>query len=291
MSAPPSAASAVNCADLAARAAQFAGIAGIAGIGGVVASVKSYIETAGGLVSTSQRLGVSAENLQKFRFAAEQTGLSAEGLEGGLSKFQRTLAGLARGGKDTAKVIPLLSKFGITLAEIKAGDISAMLPKIASGFQKNTSALTRNAMATALFGKSGAELINFLSQGGEEMTRLGEIAVKLGIITNQEAADANKAGDQWKQFQRAATGVRNALAAELLPAIQPIVVALTEWIAANREWLRTKIHDAVQGLIGIFNELREALAGIDWTAFGRGLRNFGSAILWIVTWWAAGATR
>ena len=72
---------------LATRAAQFAGIAGIAGIGGVIASVKSYIETAGGLVSTSQRLGVSAENLQKFHFAAEQTGLSAEGLEAVSANF------------------------------------------------------------------------------------------------------------------------------------------------------------------------------------------------------------
>ena len=60
-----------------------------------------------------------------------------------------------------------------------------------------------------------------------------------------------------EEVQRAVTGVRNALAAELLPAIQPIVVALTEWIAANREWLRTKIHDAVQGLIAIFKELRQ----------------------------------
>ena len=31
------------------------------------------------------------------------------------------------------------------------------------------------------------------------MAKLGAIAVRLGIITNQEAADANKAGDEWKR--------------------------------------------------------------------------------------------
>ena len=35
-------------------------------------------------------------------------------------------------------------------------------------------------------------------------------------------------------------------------------------------------------MTAIFKELRLSLAGIEWTAFGGGLRNFGSAILWIV---------
>ena len=173
-----------------------AGIAGLAGIGGAVAAMKDYITTATAVGKASQRLGVSAEALQGFRYAAG----NAEIADDALTKLQKTMATVARGGKSVASSAGLLGKFGVSAQMIKAGNLEEILPRIAEGFKQNENPTLRAQMALALFGKSGQQLIPFLAKGRDGIAALSEEARRLGIIIpQQQIAQAQAANAAFKR--------------------------------------------------------------------------------------------
>jgi hypothetical protein len=79
-----------------------AGLAGFASafsVGLLARGIKSALDYAGSLGEVSQQLGVTTRDLQVFRFAAGQLGVSQEQLETGLSKLTITLGRVAAGAK------------------------------------------------------------------------------------------------------------------------------------------------------------------------------------------------
>jgi hypothetical protein len=245
------------------------GLAGVAGIGGAIAAMKSYIDTGNEVSKVSRRLGISAEDLQKFRYAAG----GPETADDALTKLQKTLATVSAGGKKVAPTAALLSKFGITLKDVRAGDISTILPRIAEGFKRNENPILRARMAMALFGKSGQTLINFLAKGREGLAEAGAEAERLGLITNEEASEAKRAAATWRDMNTALTGVKNAIGAELLPVLIPIVDQFKEWLVTNRQWLRVNIAAAIKSIA-------DAIKSIDWTAVLAGFERFGRWLEW-----------
>jgi len=249
-------------------------MAGIAGFGGAVAGFKSYIETADKLGKTARRFGTTAEYLQQFNFVAERSGLSAETAQDALGKFMKTLGTASKGGKAAKDLIPLLSKMGITMQEIKAGDLASILPKVAAGFEKNVNPVLRNDVALKLFGKSGAKLIDMFAQGKISMQELMQEALRLGVITTEETKQAEAAADAWLDFTKSITGVKNAIYAEFLPAVKPVLDVMKAWVLENKKVIK----DEVTKFVKRFGEI---LKSINWTAIYEGIKSFVKGMDWI----------
>jgi hypothetical protein len=210
-----------------------AGIAGLGGIGGAVAAMNSYIDKAAALGSASQRLGITVEGLQAFQFLTGDT----EAANNALTKLQKTFTTISSGSKAGQKLVPLFRRMGVSMDAIKNGNMDEILPKIARSFQANVNPTTRARMALALFGKEGQKLIPMLAKGEAGLAEARAEMERLGIITQAETATARQAKLEMRRFGFAIEGVKNAIAAALLPAMVPIVVAMTNWIARNREFL------------------------------------------------------
>lgn len=249
-------------------------MAGIAGFGGAVAGFKSYIDTADKLAKTARRFGTTAEYLQQFNYVAERSGVSAETAQDALGKFMKTLGTASKGGKAAKDLIPLLSKMGISMQEIKAGDLASILPKVAAGFAKNVNPVLRNDVALKLFGKSGGKLIDMFAQGKISMEELMKEAVRLGIITNQDAAEAEKAADAWLDFTKSITGVKNSIFGALLPAVEPVLKVMKEWVLTNKEIIKEEVTK-------FLTKLGEIIKSIDWGRLYRGAKQFVKGMDWI----------
>jgi len=225
-------------------------LAGVAGIGGTVKALQNYVQTAHEVSRASRRLGVDAETLQIFRFAAG----GPERADMALTRLQRTMVGVVQGTKASEKAAEALSRFGVSQEEIEAHDIGALLPKIFEGFRQTTDPVQRASDAMALFSvRTGQMMIPFLIQGAAGLETAGQKLRELGIISNEQAAQAGETALAQKELNFAFDGVKNAIAGELLPVWKDFLVAVKDFLVTNRE-------DIAAG----FKALGEALKGIDW---------------------------
>lgn len=146
-------------------------------------AIKKALDYAGSLGEIAQQLGVTTKDLQVFRFAAGQVGVSQEELETGLSKLTITLGKVAAGAKAP---IAALNAIGVSVDEIKGKDTGEAFRIIADGLQKVTDRSQRAAIEVALFGRSGAKLDTLLSGGSSALNELADAAERLGIVLSDE---------------------------------------------------------------------------------------------------------
>jgi hypothetical protein len=250
-------------------AAPLAALAGAAGFGGVVYEMQRYITTTDELAKTSLKLGVGVEQLQMLRHAAKLSGVEISTVENSVVLLTKSMIAAQKGGKNN-KQAELFARLGISLKDANGQMRSAadLMPELSNAFMKNTNATTRLQLATTLFGKSGAEMIKLLAGGPEQLQAMYAEMEKLGIITTAEAKAAEQAADAQHRFSTAIAGVRNAVAAKLLPSVTRTLISMTEWTAANRAWISTKIDKFIEGFA-------EGLSKIPWGVIGAGLRKFG----------------
>lgn len=239
---------------------------------GVKSATSAILDYGGAVQDASDKTGVAAGLLQAYRFGAEQAGVGAEELDDALVKLNKGMAEAAA-GKDKG-FAALMAKMKIPLRDAK-GNITSVadaLPQIANAFEKTTDPALRTRMAMELFGKSGAKLIPWLKEGkGGLMEMLAE-AERLGIGIDDKAIGAlDRFGDEIGTVGAQIRGQWGQLMGEIAPIIQPIVESLKEWIAANKDLIRAKLKEWIEGIA-------KWLASVDWEKFGQDIVDVKDAI-------------
>jgi hypothetical protein len=208
------------------------GLLGLGGIAGLSSTLTDFIAKTKELNSVAQRLGTTTDAVQTFYEALGGPERATEAM----TKLQKTLVDVGKGGKEIQPTIALLRKMGVTMAEIKAGDLAAILPKIMEGFAKNENPILRAQAAIALFGKSGQDLIPYLIKGAAGFRAAAE-DVRVFGINMQGVAHGLEAAKALKELGDVVESTRNKIAASIIVAFTPMVNWLTEFIKANRELL------------------------------------------------------
>ncbi len=184
--------------------------------------ITEQIELGSTINDTADKLGVSAEQLQKFQYAAGLSGVSAEGAGRALGFLNKNLGEAIGGSKEQAQTF---TEMGINLAEVKAGTKGAadLLPQLADKLAAAGSDAERTALSMKIFGKQGAALLPLLKQGSSELAKMGEEFTELGGGMNDNFISmADKAGDEIDKLKFAFQGLKSRIAVEVLPTI-------TEW--------------------------------------------------------------
>jgi phage-related minor tail protein len=251
-----------------------AALAGIAGFGGLVYEIQNYVSSTDDLAKSAQRIGTTVEELQKLRHVATLSGVSVETMDSALLQFNKRLAEAATGkGKDLAA---LLQKAGISMKDATGRTRSAaeILPQLASAFAATKDQGTRTRIALAAFGKAGQELIPVLAGGGKEMKAMMAEMVSLGLITTEQAKEAEALNDAQDRMNKSVRGVSNAIMGSLVPAITPLVEQFTEWVKVNRAWIS-------MGVTKFVKDFGNALANVPWDEVIEGAKEMGAAFKYL----------
>lgn len=131
-------------------------LAGGAAGGGLMAFTKQAAEMGDELDELSSRVGIGAERIQEFQYAAKVAGVGNEEFNKALEKFNRNIGLAVNGGGEAKEVFDAL---GIKLGQGKniLSTESALLA-VADAMDKVKNPSERAAVAAALFGKEGAKL-------------------------------------------------------------------------------------------------------------------------------------
>jgi TP901 family phage tail tape measure protein len=195
------------------------------------------IGEAGKLNDQSEKLGVSAEYLQRFSYAVGLSGVEGEGAAASLGKLSRVL-GDAVGGGESAKVFRELG-VEFQTADKKAKPLSDIVSQLADKVKGAGSEAEAAAFLTKAFGKQGAALIPAFKQGGEALERLGDELDDLGGLMSEDFVKAaDDVGDDLDRIKVGVKGVGIQIASVALPYVSRLVAMLVKWAKSGAAVLK-----------------------------------------------------
>lgn len=263
-------------------------IAGGAVIAGtaLVAMAKNGIDAADRLDELSQRLGVSTEKLSGLGYAATLTGGNIDTIASALPRLSKAIV---EAGDDSSQMGRLFKAMGVDVKDAAGNfrDVEDVLPDVMDAFRSLKDDTLEQALAMQVFGKSGAEMLEFLNLGSEGLAEMEQRASDLGIVVSGEtAAAAAEFNDRLGDLRMATEAFATKLAAELLPALTELLQKVTAFVSDGSnaksvaDGLTTAfgfIGDVITGVSDVFRIFGEAIAGA--AASMAGLYEAGAAVL------------
>lgn len=162
----------------------------------LVAAGKRALEYASSLGEVAQQAGVTARELQEYRYAASQAGVSSDEMDKALAKLTRTIGEAKAGSKEQATVFRDLS-VAIQDANGRVYSAGEVIPKLADALSRIKDPATRARYEVDLFGKAGQKLDTLLSGGSKAVNELRDAAQKLGVVlSDRQIQNADETADK-----------------------------------------------------------------------------------------------
>lgn len=204
-----------NIKDTASRALGAITIAASAAGTALTVLLTKSLRDADDMLKLAKSVGTTVEQLSALRYAADLAGVSQEELGVAMKQLASRAVDAVNGVKASESAFRAL---GIQVRDSN-GDIRStdeLIGDVAEAFSKAPDSITKTAVATDLFGKSGSKLIPLLNEGRAGIERLKEEAARYGlVIDTQAAAAAERFNDNLSRLKSIVTGFGNLLAAEL----------------------------------------------------------------------------
>lgn len=218
-------------------------IAGIYKLGTSTASVGAELQ------DYSDRLGVSAEELQRWNYIAMQSGLETEQLTKSMSKARDAIGTALTGGSNTAT----------TALQALLGDLSKIPQDTSQGFQVIINALAdvedstlQAYYANEIFGeKLATDLIPLINQGAGTINKFNQEFEQIGYLSNEQVQSLADFDDQMNIVNSQLALAKNELGIAILPLVEKFTEILTNVVVP-----------AIKNLADWFNNLSEPMQNI-----------------------------
>lgn len=192
----------------------------------VAAMVTIAAKGADQMYKLGQSTGLTTEAFSQLAYAAGLSGVSTEALSQSLGRLNRNVADAAAGTGEAGRAFNALHIYTKT-AEGTLKTADQVMAEVADKFHGMKDGAEKSALAIALFGKSGAQMIPMLNEGSQRMGELREEAIQLGVSIDTKTGKAAEAfNDNLQRLHAASTGLANALMMELLPEMNAVTDAM-----------------------------------------------------------------
>lgn len=194
--------------------------------GFTVSSLSKTITQLDDMADAAERLGVSLRSLSGLSHAGSMTGLSQDGLFRGLTMMEKNVA-------NGAKAFGVL---GLSIKDLKSLQADEMFMTIADAINSLPTASERTAAALAIFGKSGAELMELIGKGRDGIAGMIAEGKILGTVLDDNlTGEIAKADKAMRTLMATFEGWKRSLAiqaAEMLPGGTGISESDRKWVAS-----------------------------------------------------------
>ena len=204
-------------------------VAGAASAGIAVYSFAGRIADLAGIADKAAQTGLSGSFLQQMAYAADQSGVSAETLTGGVKRLAIAI-GQASSSSDAAA--KKFTDIGISLTELQGLSPEQQFLRVAEQIGKIPTAAGRAAAAVKVFGKSSIEMTTLFRGGLNDINKLLGDAAALGIgINDAGLAKAAEADDAIQKMKASFGAMMDQVAVGLAPAFTAVSEEVAKLIA------------------------------------------------------------
>ncbi len=195
----------------------------------LISSVKRIVTAMDDIGKTADQIGITTDALQELRTVAESSGVTQDELDKSIEKLGKGLAEASM-GIGTAKYA--LEELNLSANDLMALGLDGALAKIADEVNKVENPMKKTAIATQLFGRSGAPMINLLREGSDGMERMRKEARELGVVIDERLIrSAEESQDKLDLLSR----VIDANVSSSLINLTPLLIATSSGMATLAE--------------------------------------------------------
>lgn len=294
-----------SAADAAVKiAGPFAGIAASLGMG-VKEAVTGFAAAGDAVDKMAARVGLSAETLQEWSFAAKHAGTSPEALENGLKDLSKHMAEIASGSDTTSSAATLFKALGIAVKDAggKIRPVAEVFEEFADAIKRNEDPALRTRMAMAALGEGGRSLIPMMSAGSEGLREMSKQARDLGLVmSSEDVAAAANLTDHLDDMRAVFGSIGTTIGAKLAPVVVRLADQFRDLVAANREAFSARfaavatqfaesfsridfqgIANAVLTVADVSIRAFNAVGGFNTVLYGMGALMAGKAVTSVIT--------
>lgn len=244
--------------------------------------VLSDLKVADDAVKTADRIGMTVDKLTSLQYAAGLAGVDVASLGTSLQFLSKNAAEAASG---SGGAFDAFKRLGINIkdsnGQLKSSE--TLLYEVADSLGSVKSEAEQVNIAMAIFGRSGASMLNLLKGGSESVKIAMKEAFENGaVITEDFARKAEEANDEMDRMHTSIVSVRREISA----AAAPIITEFADEIRETANEMR-KFYQTAEGReqIEAFGEAVSASAyavgslgkGVAWLT-----ETFGDALPWII---------
>lgn len=200
--------------------------AAVGAVGGMIALASKTGEAADFIDKLSERTGINREELQRWKYAADQSGADVGKLEVGIKKLSNAMVGAEVGSEKSAAAFAAL---GISMEEVMNNSPSDVFDTVMKKLADMPDSAARNVIGNELLGKSYTDMLPLLNAGAQGIDDLKNRADELGLVMSEESVKANvKFGDTLADVKNSVGAVVNNLVTAFLPVLQMVLDYILE---------------------------------------------------------------
>ena len=228
---------------------------------GLTAYATKVASTADTIDKASQKVGMSAEEYQKWQYAAGLCGIESNKLDAIIKKQQTQFASAKKGNASLAETYRQL---GLDINSISSADkafngVIAALADMEDETQRNT-------IANELFGKTYTELAPMLNSGSEAIADMKQECEDLGGVMSQDAVSAGASfNDMISRVQTAFGGIVNDIGSSLFPVLEDLLGLIVDnmpMISSLIKSIAPILTNLLSSILPPFIELTQAIMPI-----------------------------
>jgi hypothetical protein len=243
---------------------------GIAAARQVFNLAKDAIDSAAAIKDQATALGIAANELQAYRLAADQAGVSSEELDRGIGLFVRNL-GEARAGTGTLATALKETNAELLNQLVNAGSVSEALDIFINALGETAGAADKARIGSAAFGRGWQSAAKLAADGAVEAKQR---FLDLGIVLSDNTINA--ADDLQDTFALFGEAINKGFQTGLIEAMRGQIVATDEALKkanADAEMFGEKIGKGLTKLIETAEGLERLRASNSLGEFLDNIRN------------------
>lgn len=231
-------------------------------IRGFARIVASSVDAADEAAKASRSLGLTIQAYQGLSHAADLSGVSQDEFRQSLTLLSKNATAAAGGSKEQAAAF---QKFGVKVKD-SSGQVRTadqLLLDVADRFKTVKSPAERAALAMQLFGRSGAKMIPLLLEGRAGISKMADEVELLGAgISDDFAARSELFNDTITRIHMVFKGIKNVIAAALLPTLQRLLDKFLAWRIATKGIVNARLEVWMKGVAAVTEKVADFLGAL-----------------------------
>lgn len=245
-------------------------IAGAVGVAGLGLLIKRSLEATDRIGKLSSVLGFSVKELQTFKLASQIGGVELETFSKGVRRLVDNFGDFMDGTGEAKKTFEAL---GISVEEANklSGDQFAILGLVADRLNLVTNSTDKLKFAIEIFGGRGAELINVLKGGSEQIEEFRKQSEQFGALNEQQVKQVEDLNDSIVRLKTSFANITNQIVANLSPALTGMIDDFNETLSST-ETGESRISEVAKSIsIAIIEAVKNSLISLN--ELSKGIEN------------------